>query len=620
MISIEQIFTFGDSSQLQTLLSQPTPNLQEILDQDNIAQEVKECNDDLIAYLIKPENFTQLVSYVSELPPVDLKLFNQANNDNKLSKFPFVSCEILSAGNETLLQQFFMSNSPTDTTSPSTEAEEPEQITSLTQVDKDMPIIKFLGFLDAPAPIDLTLAGYFSKVFKLIFQQYPHELSEILFSSSCKYLKQMMTHIYADSIQELFLAVVKLDSSYFRKAPSEHHVIQRVGIVEHLIATLFQESPSNELYDLHSDQQSNCSLTLRLMLNNASCFLDSKNVIAPLLTPDTLTKIIQGLQNPRLVKSLSLLVQQLCGYYRDVYSPKGTLTKLDLTTYSENVGKPEIPDNEPFLLAAMDSLKDIFGFLRGDKGQTQLQPKQNQDVVNNELNPNQRKISLCEVIFNFLKLQNLKLDEKIIETEGLPTLLELFIKNPWNNILHSLLTKLLTFILEHGSPTLRQALFEQAKILDVIINESNELNVPYHQGTGNKTKKSFFAYFNIIANTINKSTDAFIVDFCTNHKNWTDFKAGTLKLENDMNKGVIESEGWKVTEWTFDSLNRSNNGNKTFKRSPTDEPEGSKAKFVFSPKEDGESGLGLLDMDDDGNNDEPDKTPKGSRKTHWSGF
>jgi len=120
----------------------------------------------------------------------------------------------------------------------------------------------------------------------------------------------------------------------------------------------------------------------------------------------------------------------------------------------------------------------------------------------------------------------------------LTVLVDMFIKNPWNSILHSGLTKLVTFIVEHGSLVLKETLFEKTKILDFIMKEAKEPEVVAHIKTGNKTKKCYIGHLNILSNLIDGIDDLYIQEFTENNEEWQNYKNDILKKENEKNKGV----------------------------------------------------------------------------------
>lgn len=533
---MQSLLTFTDATELQTLLQQPCPNLEEVLDQENIALEVKEGNLELVAYLTQSDNFNSLVSYVSQIT-LDKSNNGQPSQVSKCTKFPFVACEILSSGNQQIIKRFLGSaatqeNSPNSTSTSANSQGQTEQPNA--EVSDKPPVAEFLNFLNTSEPLDFTLTGYFCKVLKSLFQAESKAVAELLFSSDNDYMKKMINHLYSDSVQDLFVTVLKLDASYFRSSNADHYLNERISLVEQIISSVFEKSILSDYNDLASDRLTNYCLILCSILGGFSCFPSGKKIIAPLMSAETFYKIIEGLLNPYLIKPLMPLVQQLCTHYRDIYSSKDKMPLLDLIRYTECVVKPKIPDNEPFILAVLNTIDKIIASIKLEK---YSQPIQNQEP-SQVFNPNQRKVDLCEVMLNFLKLQNANIDAKIIESEGLTVLVDMFIKNPWNSILHSGLTKLVTFVVEHGSLVLKETLFEKTKILDFIMKEAKEPEVVAHLKTGNKTKKCYIGHLNILSNLIDGIDDSYIQEFVANNEEWQNYKNDILKKENEKNKGV----------------------------------------------------------------------------------
>ena len=60
-------YSYNNSGPLLELLKRDDKNLEEILETESIISEAKNGNQDLLSYLIKPEIFKQLVSYVTKI-------------------------------------------------------------------------------------------------------------------------------------------------------------------------------------------------------------------------------------------------------------------------------------------------------------------------------------------------------------------------------------------------------------------------------------------------------------------------------------------------------------------------------------------------------------------------
>ena len=75
-------------------------NLEEILETESILTEAKNGNQDLLSYLLRPEIFNQLLSYVTKVPNHYTEAgfdTSQCLKGNKSTKYPYNVCELLSS-------------------------------------------------------------------------------------------------------------------------------------------------------------------------------------------------------------------------------------------------------------------------------------------------------------------------------------------------------------------------------------------------------------------------------------------------------------------------------------------------------------------------------------------
>jgi hypothetical protein len=555
-----RFFSFANSAHLNELLDQPHPNIEEILDEECVVNEARSSSHKLMAFLCRKETFDSLISYVTEIPhdmpydPTDAKI------DEKLNKFPYVACEILSLENDTLARYFLglisddkLRDIDSDTI-PDTDFERADSmnienvkdlndfkdphdnnINEDTQMEIELlpPVIKFLRFINSQPPINYTIAGYFCKVIRNLFTFKPANLSGLLYEAHFKYLQRMALNLYSDSIQELFLLILKLDCPYFKTDTKEYYVDQRTKLVQQLILNLFEKPSEHYDENLFLDLQNNSSSTLIQLLANVECIVAGHEIISPLLHPEVLNKIFDGIGNPSLAGPLTPLLAQLCEYQSHVFAPKQGMSLLDLSNYTEPVNQSEIPENNPFLISTINSIDSIINLLKAD----------NKDVNPNEVTFQYGKrgyyfgktrLGLLDLLLSYVKLQNEKLSAKMISSGLLNVLLDLYVKNPWSNIVHTSLSKIFDFILIHGPESLIRGLFEQARILDFILESLKNNEFTINSKMSGKIGKGYIAYIHRLAMTIEEENKfAFVREYCNNHKGWQAFKNSELKDVND---------------------------------------------------------------------------------------
>ncbi len=570
-----RFYNFPNATHLFELLNQPDPSLEEVLDDEAVVYEVKNSNSKLISYLCRRDNFESLISYLIDTPENMTYDPNQPRKDEKLNKYPFVVADILSTDNDTISQYFLglisdakIRDAETETIpddflfdrSDSMNIEGPKETqfrkesldhnkSEDTQMEIELvaPIRKFLRFLNSPVPINLTMAGYFAKVLKELFMFKPAQLSIALFESHFKYLQRMANHIYADSLGELLLTILKLDNPFFKSDAKDLYIEKRIEIVQQIILNLFEKPKDNFPIDSFTDLQINSSNLLKQLLScgGDSCVSKSE-ILSPLFYTEVLNKIISNIVNPSLTEALVPLLTEICEYEGHAFTPKGTLPLLDLSNYSEPVSQSLIPDNEPFLIAIVASIDKLVPFI---------------STENKDINPHpidfqyghvgypfgKTRLQILELFQVYFKLQNETLTSKILESGLLRNLLKLYIKNPWSNIVHTSLSKIFNFILAHGPESLLKGLFEQVKVLDFIIAAVEHPGFQIKSKIAGKVNYGYMAYLYNLANTIEDTKYEFVKTFCANHQEWQVFKNNELKDVNDRNNTKLGGDPYSTT-------------------------------------------------------------------------
>jgi len=108
------------------------------------------------------------------------------------------------------------------------------------------------------------------------------------------------------------------------------------------------------------------------------------------------------------------------------------------------------------------------------------------------------KLKLVELFVNLLKCKNQKLYMVLRQYNFFNIILELMVRFEWNNILHILIEKIIINALDTESDTIKSALFEDAKILDFIANNSIEASVMV--GGKRRIRKGYVGYLTKISN------------------------------------------------------------------------------------------------------------------------
>jgi SIT4-associating protein SAP185/190 len=209
---------YANISTIDTILDKPDFSLEDLLDESDLIQELKQHNTKLIEYLREDKILEKLLEYVvaPKLEVVDTPEDSAADDDsngkNRLLSFPrprtssevtnntdnddeeqekkrnryaFVACEVLSSDTWSIY----------------------EALTENRQL-----IRHFWEFLTRPAPLDPLQASYFTKVNESLFEKKTDEMMELL-RDLPDAVPNLLKHVECPMVMDLLLKIIALDRS-----------------------------------------------------------------------------------------------------------------------------------------------------------------------------------------------------------------------------------------------------------------------------------------------------------------------------------------------------------------------------------------------------------------------
>lgn len=202
-------------STIDTILDKPDVTLEELLDESDLIQELKQHNTKLIEYLREDKILERLLEYVvapkletaapeepeAEQKPEDeeskgkgrsfSKTRDTSDNEEedekekKRNRYAYVAAEILSSDNWSICEAL-MENQPL--------------------------LRKFWDFLKLPPPLDPLQASYFTKVNEALLDKKTEEMLE-LFKSLEGAVKNMLQHVDSPMVMDLLLKIISLEKA-----------------------------------------------------------------------------------------------------------------------------------------------------------------------------------------------------------------------------------------------------------------------------------------------------------------------------------------------------------------------------------------------------------------------
>ena len=203
---------YANISAVDTLLDKAEFTLEELLDESDLIQELKNHNTKLIEYLREDKILERLLEYVVA-PKVEASPQTEADEksedsekgkgkeldessyhdaaeqdeerEKKRNRYAYVSAEILASDNWSLCESL---------------------------MENQAMLKKFWDFLKAPPPLDPLQASYFTKVNESLLDRKTEEMLD-LFKSLDGAVKNMLQHVDSPMVMDLLLKIISLEKA-----------------------------------------------------------------------------------------------------------------------------------------------------------------------------------------------------------------------------------------------------------------------------------------------------------------------------------------------------------------------------------------------------------------------
>jgi SIT4-associating protein SAP185/190 len=203
---------YANISTIDTILEKADVTLEELLDESDLIQELKQHNTKLIEYLREDKILERLLEYVvapklevvdseevesSESPRSDSKgkerSFSSSRGpaeedeekEKKRNRYAYVAAEVLSSDNWSICESL---------------------------MENQQMLRKFWEFLKLPPPLDPLQASYFTKVNEALLDKKTEEMLE-LFKSLDGAVKNMLQHVDSPMVMDLLLKIISLEKA-----------------------------------------------------------------------------------------------------------------------------------------------------------------------------------------------------------------------------------------------------------------------------------------------------------------------------------------------------------------------------------------------------------------------
>jgi SIT4-associating protein SAP185/190 len=199
---------YANISAIDTLLEKPDVTLEDLLDESDLIQELKQHNTKLIEYLREDKILERLLEYVVA-PKLEPTISEKAGDvedkpevkgkerafaitetedeekEKKRNRYAYVAAEVLSSDNWSICESL---------------------------MENQALLRKFWDFLKLPPPLDPLQASYFTKVNEALLDKKTEEMLD-LFKSMEGAVKNMLQHVDSPMVMDLLLKIISLEKA-----------------------------------------------------------------------------------------------------------------------------------------------------------------------------------------------------------------------------------------------------------------------------------------------------------------------------------------------------------------------------------------------------------------------
>ena len=415
-----------------------------------------------------------------------------------------------------------------------------------------------LNFFNNKPPLNPTMCGYVSKVLKNLYTNRPVQLANLLFETLYSQFKKILNHLYSDSLCDLLQLLIKMETLISNDTVQGERRSEMVLILANSFSTPIYKVPLDE--DLAQDYIENISTIFASWFGSFKQINGGSRILKPLVkniyfTP--LAFIIENATNSQL-KAISKYISAFCMFLKELIAAEETDTLQDSPlsvsyqndsnnavfgshVYKSNSNNIESAANYELIFTEMAKIAECALRILQEHRQQEYTVTFPAGYSSNLIG--HRRYYLYEMITAILKLDTEIFEKRIIDGHFFETSLEIMEQNCWSNILHSMIYKMLEFIIEsRWYEASKVVLLNQADLIGFIIKETKNPYYTHQSKTAATTVKGHIAYLMKLANLLHKSEDERVrklIRESSSYAKWEEFIDTELKAYNKKNNGKL---------------------------------------------------------------------------------
>lgn len=322
------------------------------------------------------------------------------------------------------------------------------------------------------------------------------------------YALYLTQHLYSSSVAELIDKILS--------APTTAYTSYKLEILQTVLKKIELSASLEEII--------NSGNVLQSFILKHPNITDGDSLMRSLWTEDNLRYIIQKLlcKTPYTVRAAASVVKSL------LYSTVPDLSSDEEST--ETVKEKAVCIIDVYL----SFMPDIIVYLISDTSQNLA------TTYGEKISPlGEDKILLIEILYVALKKGYNPFIHYTLQFKVMNIITELFVRHPWNTVLHNLYVNIVTFIIASDDLQLIRSVFEDAKLSELLVKIGTNSNIQLE--SGKEIRLGYAAHITRLSNLLIEKAvnNSYISEVLESTQGWESYKNNILSQINEVENKLL---------------------------------------------------------------------------------
>jgi hypothetical protein len=452
-MSFWKTFGFHTASAIETILDRGDYTLDELLDEEEMLQECKAQNKRLLDFLTEPDQLKRLFEYITQEP--------EEQDPKRKFKYPYISCEILVAGIEPILEAVFKNSEL---------------------------IERLFKFLDSKPPLNPLLASYVSRVTMALLEKRPKEVVDLM-KKQKDMIGKFLAHLGTTTVMDMLLRIIAAEDI-------EGGILQwlREG---NLIRSLIDKFDPSLDSDVHEHAAQTLADIIGASANKNTPLMDD------LESEETLRRLFHFILNEKSKSSL-------------IYGLTVVIELLRRNSKATHDSIAKITDLSPVFRVTVEYLPQLTKLLT-------VTNTEKMSTTVGEIEPfGAHRLRILEFLLALAQTNYQCIDTALMNLDVFSRCLDVFFRFPWNNFVHATVEKLIETVFIHENEGLKLSLLVQCKLIDRLMEAYKDAQEDRLKSKG--VQKGYVGHLaKIVAFIFEHAKTDNISQILSSHKDWNEF-------------------------------------------------------------------------------------------------